>query len=143
MKQLPPGSWQPGLQGAGGTFSGAWIRAPALTDRPELSCLDVVAATEDTRDATPPAAEDVSTSFAKDDGDYRERMWRARFCFVLRGLGGDHGGEGFGSEAKWAVDCCSVALLCGKDPRTRTTFAFTTLCGNVDSRVIWRCWLFS
>ncbi|CAE7723648.1 unnamed protein product [Symbiodinium sp. CCMP2456] len=28
---------------------------------------------------------DVSTSFAKDDGDYRERMWRARFCFVLRG----------------------------------------------------------
>ena len=33
------------------------------------------------------AAEDVSTSFAKDDGDYRERMWRARFCFVLRGLG--------------------------------------------------------
>ncbi|CAE7407625.1 RE1 [Symbiodinium natans] len=28
---------------------------------------------------------DVSTSFAKDDENYRERMWRARFCFVLRG----------------------------------------------------------
>ncbi|CAE7225886.1 unnamed protein product [Symbiodinium pilosum] len=28
---------------------------------------------------------DVSTSFAQDDQDYRERMWRARFCFVLRG----------------------------------------------------------
>ncbi|CAK9022597.1 unnamed protein product [Durusdinium trenchii] len=28
---------------------------------------------------------DVSTSFAKSNDDYRERMWRARFCFVLRG----------------------------------------------------------
>ncbi|CAJ1431950.1 unnamed protein product [Effrenium voratum] len=28
---------------------------------------------------------DVSTSFATGNEEYRERMWRARFCFVLRG----------------------------------------------------------
>lgn len=28
---------------------------------------------------------DVSTSFATSSEDYSERMWRARFCFVLRG----------------------------------------------------------
>ena len=122
MKQLPPGSWQPGLQGAGGTFSGAWIRAPALTDRPELSCLDVVAATEDTRDATPPAAEDVSTSFAKDDGDYRERMWRARFCFVLRGLGGTTGAKALDLKQSGQLivvrSLCSVARILAHEQRS-------------------------
>ena len=29
--------------------------------------------------------QDVSTSFANSSEGYRERMWRARFCFVLRG----------------------------------------------------------
>ena len=50
-------------------------------------------------------SEDVSTSFAKSNDDYRERMWRARFCFVLRGT------DGCAKEDNHRGDSCDKVTL--------------------------------